>query len=204
MEKLYKNLELLKNELFDSPEEIKKSFNTIVEYFSAGNHFVVHNLGGPTPDWISVYSKDQLLERFKLTDENLHKGYTWTGNSSMGKISYEILEGPMSKMKAFKVADDLRSKRYKRFDISEEHFDKEMKVALYAAYLTARKDSIYVDWDPLDDNKGFKVGSNPKPGTIVNPFGLNGKIKILEICNFADKSDRLNYWRNYYRDKNSL
>lgn len=45
---LYENLELLKTELFDSPDEIKGAFNVLISYFDTPDVFKACEKGFPT------------------------------------------------------------------------------------------------------------------------------------------------------------
>jgi len=68
---LHENLELIKNELFDSPDEIKRSFNTVVEYFENNSNprFIYLNHIG---DRTRVIECDESTARRKFKD--LKKG----------------------------------------------------------------------------------------------------------------------------------
>jgi len=94
---LFENLELLKTELFDSPDEIKGAFNTIVEYFESESEARKRY---PDCEWLIVEYPDT-GEKGRMPNAAFEKSY---GRKPSTGLSFKYTDKYSGKTYTVKVA----------------------------------------------------------------------------------------------------
>ena len=98
---MLKELQSVKEQLFDAPIEVKESFNNLVKYFADEKFYVVHEFSPMGPGTLMVKTDSQIKAREEKYKDNKYPFSKAAGSSS----GWKVKAGP------FKTKEEAKAKR---------------------------------------------------------------------------------------------